>query len=119
MPSAKCYVISRVVLVADLTEDVNSNQVKRAAEVAGEIWSEDIMEMYSPERVAALCTKHGLAAGCSLDLTNGFGFNTAEDRRRAWQILKNRDAPLWVIGSLPRNYWKMLQSLKQKTPQQT
>ena len=38
----------------------------------------DIMEIYSPKRVAELAVKFGLVAGASLDLTNGYDFNNKE-----------------------------------------
>ena len=54
----------------------------------------------SPERVAKLYADHGLKPGCSLDLTNGYDFDTIADRRKAWDIVK-RDLPLLFIWSPP------------------
>ena len=68
------------------------------------------MEVYSPERVAKLCKKHVSTSGFSLDLTNGYGFDKAEDRERAWEIIR-RDKPHTVIGSPPCTYLSSLQEL--------
>ena len=43
----------------------------------------DIMEVYSPERVAKLVVKFGLVAGASLDLTNGYDLDFVFGRQGA------------------------------------
>ena len=48
-------------------------------ERVGEVLAVDVMEMYSPERVAELCGRLGLKRRGSFDLTNGFDFDTAVD----------------------------------------
>ena len=68
------------------------------------------MEMYSPERFAKLCKQYGLSPGCSLDLANGFDFDTAADRKRAWDTV-HRDEPLLLIGSPPCTYFSVLNEL--------
>ena len=107
---ADSFLLSRAVLGADMTELAGPEAVDCISAVVGELLSKDIMEVYSPERVAALCGKFGLRPGCSLDVTNGFDFDTAADRQRAWDVVK-RDEPLLVIGSPPCTYFSMLMEL--------
>ena len=57
-----------------------------------------------------LCKKHELTPGCSLDFTNGYDFDKAADRERAWEIIK-RDKPHTVVGSPPCTYFSALQEL--------
>ena len=84
--------------------------LRKIASSAGHLLDVDIMEVYSPERVAKLCRNHGLTPGCSLDLTNGYDFDKAADRERAWEIIK-RDKPHTVIGSPPCTHFSALQEL--------
>ena len=57
----------------------------------------DISEMFSPERVTAICKQYGLKPGQAMDIKNGFDFDLAADRKKAWDsILK--DKPELVIG---------------------
>ena len=65
-------VISRCLLGADMSECVGWETLSSIAERVGEVFAVDIVEMYSPERVAVLCGRFGLKQGCSLDLTNRF-----------------------------------------------
>ena len=58
----------------------------------------DIMEVFSPARVNQLAVKFGLVAGASLDLTNGYDFDKAEDREKAWKKLVE-DKPAVLVGS--------------------
>jgi hypothetical protein len=81
--------------------------VSRIEKAVDEVLGVDIVEMYSRERVAKLCKQFGLSPGCSLDLTNGFDFDTASDRKRAWDIV-HRDEPLLLIGSPPCTYFSVL-----------
>ena len=57
----------------------------------------DVTEGYSPERVAKVAAKFGLRAGSSFDLTNGWDFNIAEHRRKAWSKVKD-ESPYLLIG---------------------
>ena len=70
----------------------------------------DLTEVYSPERVNKLARRFGLVVGHSLDLTNGWDFRKADDRRRAWNLLK-KTQPYMVIGSPPCTLFSMLQEL--------
>ena len=52
----------------------------------------------------------GLRAGSSFDLTNGWDFNIAEHRRKAWSTVKD-ESPYLLVGSPPCTYFSMLQEL--------
>ena len=65
---------------------IGPESVSRIGKVVDEVLGVDIMEMYSPERVAKLCKR--------------YDFDTAADRKRAWDIV-HRDEPLLLIGSPP------------------
>ncbi len=82
--------------------------LKKAVAVA--MLGVDITEIYSPERVAKVAAKFGLRAGSSFDLTNGWDFNIAEHRRKAWSKIKD-ESPYMLIGSPPCTYFSMLQEL--------
>lgn len=93
-----------------MSEVVGDEHARRILGSVEQLLSKDVMEMYSPERVAKLCSDFGLRLGASLDLTNGFDFDTYDDRKRAWDIVE-QDEPLLVIGSPPRTYVSALQEL--------
>ena len=78
--------------------------------IASCLFGVDITEVYSPERVNRVVQKWGLTPGSSLDLTNGFDFTKAEDRRRPWARIKDEDSFL-VVGSPPCTLFSMLQEL--------
>ena len=42
----------------------------------------DVTELYSPERVNAVCSEFGLERGSSFDLRTGWDFNLEEHRRK-------------------------------------
>ena len=104
------YIAAKAILGADLSECISESARLDAAKKCSELMSTDIMEVYSPERVAKLCGEFGLTPGSSLDLTNGFDFDTALDRERAWMIVR-RDQPLLIIGSPPCTYFSALNEL--------
>ena len=70
----------------------------------------EIMEIYSPKRVAELAVKFGLVAGASLDLTNGYDFDGKEDRERAWKRVRTDKLAL-LVGSPPCTYFSTLHKL--------
>ena len=70
----------------------------------------DVMEVHSPVRVAAICSKFGLTPGVSLDLKNGWDFDKAADRREAVRKVLE-DKPSLLIGSPPCTWFSMLQEL--------
>jgi hypothetical protein len=42
----------------------------------------DISEMFSPERVTAVCKSYGLKPGQAMDIKNGYDFDLASDRKK-------------------------------------
>lgn len=88
----------------DLLDEVDKNIL------ASIILGVDICEVFSPERVNAMVRKFGLTPGSSLDLTNGYDFRNADDRARAWAIIK-KTSPYLVIGSPPCTLFSQLQEL--------
>ena len=107
LSSTDCLFLSSALIGKDMNEVVGPVSVSWIEKAVGEVLGVDIMEMYSPERVATLCKQFGLSPGCSLDLTNGFDFDTAADRKRAWDIV-HCDEPLLLIGSPPCTYFSVL-----------
>ena len=61
----------------------------------------DMTDIYSPERAAKTCSKLGLVPGTSMDLTNGWDFDTEADRSRAEKVI-SEEKPMLLIGSPPR-----------------
>ena len=78
--------------------------------LAAAILRVDIAEVYSLERVAKVAADFGFRARSSFDLTNGWDFNIAEHRRKAWPKVKD-ESPYLLIGSLPCTCFSMLQEL--------
>ena len=70
----------------------------------------DVMEVYSPVRVAEVCKKHGLVAGQSLDLRTGWDLTDPEHQKKAIEILK-KDEPTMLICSPPCTKFSRLQEL--------
>ena len=70
----------------------------------------DITEVYSPDRVNEVARRWGLRPGSSMDLTNGYDFTKASDRKRAWDKIKEED-PFLLIGSPPCTLFSILQEL--------
>ena len=46
--------------------------------------STDVCEVFSPERVAAVCRRMGLVPGESMDIKSGYDFDKLEDRNKCW-----------------------------------
>ena len=70
----------------------------------------DVMEIYSPKRVAESAVEFGLVAGAGLDLSNGYDLDNKEDQERAWKIVRTDKAAL-LLGRPPCIYFSMLQEL--------
>ena len=43
-------------------------------------------DMFSPERVTAVCKQYGLTPGQAMDIKNGYDFDLASHRKRAWGL---------------------------------
>ena len=54
----------------------------------------DVAEVFSPPRVTTEAARMGLTPGEAMDLTTGWNFNLAEDRRRAWDYLEQHKPKL-------------------------
>ena len=109
----QCKIMSKFVLGHDLHEVYSKNQIEQTAmslSRIAEAMDPDIMEMYSPERINAICGEFGLRPGQSLDLMNGYDFDTYKDRKRAWEIVETEN-PLLVVGSPPCTYFSILYEL--------
>ena len=60
----------------------------------------DISEVFSPERVTSVCARYGLVPGQAMDIKNGYDFDLAKDRKKAWESVMS-DKPKLIIGSPP------------------
>ena len=87
-------------MMSDEDADQNTNSLDEVDRriIASAIMIFDVTEVSSPARANKLADKFGLAPGASLDLTNGWDFSCAEDRFRAWKLIK-RTVPYVTIGS--------------------
>ena len=105
-------IIYHAILGHDLTESYLNARIQLAAsrQEAQQLMSVDLSEMYSPERVSAVCSSYGLRPGRDMHIKNGFDFDLASDRKRAWEHVVN-DEPKLVIGSPPCTYFSRLQEL--------
>ena len=72
----------------------------------------DIAEVYSPPRVTVQARRFQLQPGEAMDLTTGWDFRRAEDKRRAEQYV-HEQKPLLLIGS---PMCTMFSSLQRFTP---
>ncbi|CAJ1446793.1 unnamed protein product, partial [Effrenium voratum] len=70
----------------------------------------DVMEVYSPPRLAKRASRLGLRPGASLDLVTGWDFNRA-DRRQASLDLIRRLRPALVVLSPPCTVFSQLRAL--------
>ena len=75
----------------------------------------DMCEVFSPPRVGPEAMKFGLEAGDAMDLTTGWDFTKAEDRRRAEAYVDEHE-PLVLIGSPPCVAFSQLQSFVEDSP---
>ena len=71
-------------------------------------------EIVSPERVPALRKQDRLVLGQAMDIENGFDFDLAADRKKAWDSIFN-DKPKLAIGSPPCTFISRLQELSKHT----
>ena len=69
-----------------------------AVESPNKLASTDVSEMFSPERVTKVCKQYGLTPGAAMDIKNGYNFDLAADRAKAWKSVVE-DEPMLVIGS--------------------
>jgi hypothetical protein len=110
MLSVDRLIAARAILGSDMMECISEATARRIVEECQSLLAVDVMEVYSPERVAKLCAKYDLKPGSSLDLTNGYVFDNAGDRQKAWETV-TRDQPLLIVGSPPCTYFSILNEL--------
>ena len=70
----------------------------------------DVCEIFSPERVTAVCKQAGLVPGEAMDIKSGYDFDLLADRQRCWKSIVE-DEPLLIIGSPPCTLFSRLQEL--------
>ena len=70
----------------------------------------DVSEISSPARVTTVCKQYGLIPRQAMDIKNGFGFDLAADRKKAWDSIL-RDEPTLAIGSPPCTFSPHCKSL--------
>ena len=106
------HIFYHAILGHDLTECYSNKRLQLAGDrhIVGQIASADVTEIFSPERVSKLCSQYGPKPGQAMDIKNGYDFDLAEDRRRAWEIIK-KSKPTIVIGSPPCTFFSRLQEL--------
>ena len=104
LSSMERYVVAKAIMGADLTECMSRDALTEASRECQALFSADVMEVYSFERVARLCADFDLKPGSSLDPTNGFNAYIRVDRKRAWNIVE-RGQPLLIVGSPPCTYF--------------
>ena len=99
-------ILYHAVLGHSLTEVYSNQRIKLAADrfVASKLMSVDVSEIFSPERVSAVCSAYGLKPGQAMDIKNGFDFDKAADRQKAWDHIITNE-PMLVIGSPPCTYF--------------
>ena len=99
-------ILYRAILVHDLTDMFSNKRLQLAADrhFVNQLLIVDMSETFSPERVTAVCRDYGLKPGQAMDLNNGYDFDLAADRQKAWDSML-RDKPMLVIGSPPCTYF--------------
>ena len=107
-------IVYHTILGHDLTDSYSNGrlQLARARHTIGQLAAVDISEVFSPERVRKLCKSYGLEPGQVMDIKNGYNFDHAGDRKRAWESVV-KDKPKLRIGSQPCAFFSRLQELNQ------
>lgn len=70
------------------------------------------MEVYSQERIAKEAKKFGLEFGVSMDLLNGYNFDSAEDRKRG-EARQAKEKPALLVRSPMCTMFSVLQNLSE------
>ena len=70
----------------------------------------DVMEVYSPPRLAKRASRLGLRPGASLDLVTGWDFNRADHRQASLDLIR-RLRPALVVLSPPCAVFSQLRAL--------
>ena len=77
-------------------EDLDSMELVDRKIIAATLLGVDITEVYSPEQMAKVAQRYGLAAGSSMNLTTGFDFTKEADRQLAWKRIR-QEARLYSL----------------------
>ena len=109
-------ILNKAILGHSLHEVYSNQRIRLAVErnkmegLNKQLASTDVCEMFSPERVTAVCKQYGLTPGAAMDIMNGYDFDIAADRKRCWDSII-KDEPMLVIGSPPCTMFSQLQEL--------
>ena len=109
-------ILSKAILGHSLHEVYSNKRIQLAVNrcsmerINCQLGSTEVSEIFSPERVATVCSRMGLVPGESMDIKSGYDFDTLADRKRCWESII-RDEPLLVIGSPPCTMFSRLQEL--------
>ena len=108
-------ILSRAMLGKSLLEVYSNERIglavgRNAVESPNKLASTDVSEMFSPERLTKVCKQYGLTPGAAMDIKNGYNFDLAADRAKAWKSVVE-DEPMFVIGSPPCTFVSRLQEL--------
>ena len=95
-------ILHHAMLGHDLTEVYSNKRLQLAGsrQFVESILSTDISEVFSPERVTSVCARYGFVPGQAMDIKNGYDFDLAKDRKKAWESVL-ADKPKLIIGSPP------------------
>ena len=82
-------ILYHAILRLDLTETYSNARLPLAGNrhVMGQRMGVDMSEMFSPEKVTAVCKQYGLVLAQALNIKNGFDFDLAVDREKAWESI--------------------------------
>ena len=101
-------------LLADIKKLENTLSLERGKEnrrIIGMLAvGKDLVEVFSPARIAEAAKEMGLDPGESMDLLSGWDFSKSSDRVRAIKYIKDVK-PYLVVGSPPCTLFSVLQSL--------
>ena len=95
-------------VIGRLEREQICKMIKRMVEDDEEV---DLVEVYSPQRVATEAGKHGSKAGMSMDLINGWDFELESHRKAAVEYIE-KVKPKLIIGSPECRMFSALQNLR-------
>ena len=95
-------ILYHAILGHDLIETYSNARLRLADDrhSVGQLMGVDISEMFSLERVTAVCKQYGLVLCQAMDIKNGLDLDLAVDRKKALDSIVH-DKPKFVIGFPP------------------
>ena len=96
--------------ISDEVADVPNDDDIKLKILSAIIRGVDIVEVFSPRRVAKVCSKYSLQPGESFDLITGWDLSDPSQQRRARALIRSQ-APGLVICSPPCTKFSTLQNL--------